>query len=890
MHNSASSLTSFIGRARELSELSTLLDDPVCRLLTLIGPGGIGKTRLALETAAHKQESFPDGIYIVPLAPLSQSDDILMTIAKATPFRFHDDERDPRQQFLDYLHEKRAKRTLLVLDNFEHLLDGADVVSDILAVTSHLKILATSREPLNLPEEWVRQITGMTYPDRLNGRPLDDYGAVQLFLDRARRIRGDFDLAEDSRSVLEICQLVEGMPLAIELAVRWLNALSPAEIAHEIRRSMDILTTQSRSLPERHRSIRSVFDHSWQLLAEDERRTFQKLSVFRGGFTREAARVVAGASIQALASLVDKSLVYLSAAGRYDVHELLRQYGAQQMDAAGETADVQRAYVEYYLGMLHHLECDIKGREQIRALDIIEADFENVRNAWQLAAQQGYFTALAQAAESLHFYADMRGHYHEVVTIMKAAVEQFPPTPDDEQTTALYRIQARLARLLLLGNLYIDLNLGDQITVWQEAARARQDQAEIAFCGLVGGIIAIWEASEALACGAAEALFQESADIYDALNDPFYKADALAWLGSCACYEDGGSDGIRIVEQSLSLRREIGDPNGIAWITLNLAQFMHMQLDYVKVEQYARQALALMRQNGSLKGVLHAIFKLAELAMLRGDLEEARTLCLEMAELADESNNLDGKMLAAGLLAFLISVMDENYAEGAALAHKNYVISLEPFFGTEDVEAHWGRAVAACGLGDYETMRQSYDSLCWARRDDPGPASVCLALEAVARAHDGEPEAAVEHLGLAFHLPALASGWLHRWPLLTRLRESLERQLGSNAFQAAWERGRQFELEPTIQALISKSGDSRGQSARQPLVEPLSERELEVLRLIGDGLSNRDIAERLYLSVGTVKVHTRNIYGKLNVNSRTQALAQAARFRLLNQRGIQPQA
>jgi predicted ATPase len=367
MHPLAHTPTPFIGRSQEIAEIGALLDDPSCRLLTLVGPGGIGKTRLAVEVASYKRDSFPDGRFFVPLASLIRADDILTAITEATPFRFQQDNRSPREQFFAYLREKHAQRLLLVLDNFEHHLDGVDIVSEILAVTTSLKILATSREALNLQEEWVRQIPGLAYPDQEDGKQLEDYSAVQLFLDRARRIRGDLDLAEDLSGVVEICRVVEGMPLAIELAVGWLKTLQPTDIAHEIQHNLDILATRSRNLPERHRTLRSVFSHSWRLMGECERDVFQKVSVFRDGFSREAAEVIAGASLQTLAGLIDKSLLRLNAAGRYDVHELLRQYGAEQLDAAGQTETVQRAYIDYYLGLLHQLERDIKAQQQIAA-------------------------------------------------------------------------------------------------------------------------------------------------------------------------------------------------------------------------------------------------------------------------------------------------------------------------------------------------------------------------------------------------------------------------------------------------------------------------------------------------------------------------------------------
>jgi DNA-binding CsgD family transcriptional regulator len=227
-------------------------------------------------------------------------------------------------------------------------------------------------------------------------------------------------------------------------------------------------------------------------------------------------------------------------------------------------------------------------------------------------------------------------------------------------------------------------------------------------------------------------------------------------------------------------------------------------------------------------------------------------------------------------------VRNEEYAEGAALAQASQTILQEPFLGSYYyMGMRWGQAIANCGQGQYNAARLNYSALFGERRDDPAPATVCLALEAVALAHEGMLDAATELLGLAFQQPTWVSGWLHRWPKVSRLRVDLANQLGADAYQIAWERGGSQDLGTTIESILDEENSSSHKTANHSLLEPLSKRELEVLSLIAQGLSNREIARHLVLSAGTVKVHTRNIYGKLGVGSRTQALAQASRFKLL---------
>ena len=300
--------TSFIGRAQDIVDIRARLADDSCRLLTLIGPGGIGKTRLALEVAGHYADAFMDGVYFVPLQPLSNPDYIVPAIADAIGLSFNTG-KSQQEQLTDCL---KQREMLLVLDNFEHLVNGAGLLSEMLLIVPKVQLMVTSRERLNLLEEWVFDVRELSYPDDDRGYDAESYDAVRLFLERTRQLGSQTELNESSwAAVKQICQLVGGMPLGIELAATWSRTLSPAGIVDELRRGLDVLQTSTRNMELRHRDIRTLFDSMWQQLGENERRMFAALSVFRGGFTREAAEHVTDASLRTLSALVDRSLIRL---------------------------------------------------------------------------------------------------------------------------------------------------------------------------------------------------------------------------------------------------------------------------------------------------------------------------------------------------------------------------------------------------------------------------------------------------------------------------------------------------------------------------------------------------------------------------------------------------
>jgi predicted ATPase len=370
VYNLPHAAASFVNRAREIAEITQRLNDANCRLLTLVGPGGIGKTRLAMRVAANCVDQFDDSVYFTPLQPLDSPEFILSTIIDVVSPQSRSGS-DFKHQLLQYLREKAL---LLVLDNFEHLLDGAELLTEILEAAPNVKLLVTSREALNLQGEWRYSVQGLEYPETTAAEPWEAYSAVQLFVERARQVRGEPSLVDEHAAVVRVCRLVEGMPLALELAAGWTKILPTDEIASEIQRNLDFLSTSLRDVPQRHQSITAVFEQTWGRLTAEERRVFSALSVFSGGFSREAAEALAGVSMRVLSDLVDKSLLTREPDGRYQIHELLRQYAQAQLESTpAETLRIRNLHAAYYARFLDERNTDLNGGRQQEACLEIEA-------------------------------------------------------------------------------------------------------------------------------------------------------------------------------------------------------------------------------------------------------------------------------------------------------------------------------------------------------------------------------------------------------------------------------------------------------------------------------------------------------------------------------------
>jgi predicted ATPase/class 3 adenylate cyclase len=462
-NNLPAQMTEFIGREEEIKETQRLLEQS--RLLTVVGPGGIGKSRLSLETAAGLADKFRHGVFFVPLAHISSSEFAVQAVSESIGLSISTNE-EPQQQLLNYL---RSKQLLLILDNFEHVIDAAGVVNEILKTAQAVKVLATSRTRLSLSGETVFDVPGLRAGDWASPETALHNEAVQLFVITARRTRPDFEVTNgDLDPLRRIVDLVGGSPLGILLAASWVDMLPVGEIADEIAENADFLETDKRDVPERQRSIRAVFDYSWRLLTETEQELFSALSVFRGGFTRQAAQEIARTSLRQLANLAGKSLLAADPeTGRYTVHELLRQYGQASLRKDRDRYyAIRTAHARFYAVFLEQAFDRITYDDQREALIDIEADIENVRMAWRYLVAQGDPAEAVRMVRSLWFVHEIRGWHVAGIEIFGEAVRVAGARPKNDSLRLLIATSESVQGwfMTLLGEDDQALTLGERST------------------------------------------------------------------------------------------------------------------------------------------------------------------------------------------------------------------------------------------------------------------------------------------------------------------------------------------------------------------------------------------------------------------------------------------
>jgi predicted ATPase/predicted Ser/Thr protein kinase len=696
-HNLPAQTTPFVGRETELAELARLLADPAVRLVTILGSGGMGKTRLALQTAEGQLSHFSHGVYFVSLAPLTSAENIVPTIAEALNFSFYEGDTSPQRQLLDYL---RQKTMLLILDNFEHLLKGVGLVTDILQAAPSVKLIATSRERLKLQDEQLFQITGIDFPDWETPDDALEYSAVRLFLQSARRVQPGFELSSDDMTyVTRICRLVQGMPLGILLAAAWIEMLSPQEIVSEISQSPDFLETDWQDVPERQQSMRAVFDYSWRLLTEREQEVFQALSVFRGGFTREAAQEVTGFSLRELMALANKSLLHRTRTGRYEMHELLRQYGAEKLDqspAASEAAHDR--HCAYYCAALQQWATDLKGSLQQTALIEMDAEIENARAAWNWAIEQEQIELIDQAIEGLCRFCDWRGRGQEGEAVCRMAVKKLESTKFSERQRVWVRTLAwqgvfchelgrtRLASRLLKQCLALltGPELADQNT-----------RAEKAFVLLqLGGIVAESDREKA------GRLFNESLILFRTLEDHWGIANTLYSLGTIAVASGRHSEAKQFFEESLAVGQELGDQRMIADSVEGLGTVAYAQGEFEEAESLRRKVVALCREIGWQAGIAPGFYNLGVTHHWSGKFAEAHSLIEKSVAIYNDLGYRSA--LAFGITSLGFPELHRGqYEDARAQARKGLSLA-------QEVDFQWGITLSYCLLGEIALVEEAY--------------------------------------------------------------------------------------------------------------------------------------------------------------------------------------
>jgi len=624
-HNLPQAPTPFVGRAEELGEVARLLQEPGCRLLTVVGPGGTGKTRLALQAASQQAGAFVHGVYFVSLAPLDSPDFLVPAIADSLGLSFHGGAY-PKDQLLNYLREKQM---LLLLDNYEHLLveGGPELAAEILRSAPGVKLLVTSRGRLNLQWEWPFELRGLPFPQR-GGRALEEYSAVKLFLQSARRADPGFCLSQEERPfVARICKSLEGVPLGIELAASWVLVRSCKEIAREIERNLAFVTSTWRDVPERHRSLQTVFDHSWNLLTDEERGVLIRLSVFRSGFGGRAAEAVAGAAPVHLSALIHKSFLYKSTTGRYDMLEVVRQFARDKLqESARAWKETRDRHCAYYAAFLSERDPVLKEGHQQKALAQIGEEIDNIRAAWRWAVAHRQYAQIHEALDSLCRFYQIRSRFHEGEQAVGRALDTLAGHEDD-QTLLVARLRTRRGWFCFKLSNFEESRALLQSSL--DLLRPTDAHAEMALALNRLGIATAARGD----LDAAEELLQESLALRRQVDDEHGVADCLNNLGLISAIRGDLGEARVLVQQSLAIRERFQNRSDMLDSLGNLGVFAENSGDFCEAKRIHEKCLVLLRALGDRWGLANTLNNLGFAHCALGELSEAGNCFRESLEI-----------------------------------------------------------------------------------------------------------------------------------------------------------------------------------------------------------------------------------------------------------------
>jgi len=817
-HNLPVPRTSFVGREREMAEVKRAL--AMARLLTLTGAGGSGKTRLAVEMARDLAGAYPDGAWLVELAPVSEGGLVPQAVASALGLK-----EMPGEQLADTLADAlRPETALLVLDNCEHLAgEAARLVDALLDSCPRLRVLATSREPLGVGGEVIWRVPPLSLPaddGRSDAESLMRCESVRLFLDRARQRLPDFRLtAENAAAVAAVCRRLDGVPLAIELATARMGVLAVEQVAQRLETSLDVLGGAGRTVEPRQRTLRATLDWSFDLLSEAERAMLRRLSVFAGGWTLEAAEATCSEGLverehvlDLLGGLVDKSLVVATAttdgAVRYRLLEPIRQYAGEKLGEGSETDETLERHAAFFLALAEEAEPELSGPWQDVWLDRLEGEHDNLRAALSWLLERGRDESALRLAAALWRFWHVRGYLSEGIEWMDRVLAEGEPSASP----------ARLKALEGVG--------------WLTQFQGDSERAEAAYKRML--------------------------ELSRELGDKGNVATALNSLGTVAAYRGEHARARELLQENLVVLRQLEEEGNTAtarkrFHALNLLGILALneEGDYSRGTSLWEESLALVRKAGDAYHVGLMLSNLGYAALLQGDHARASARCEEALTQANKLGAAGAEIIPETMINLGLAALQQGHQERAAASFEEALSVSE-------------------GTGRKPSVINALE----------GMSSLAAALGESARAAHlwGAAEATREATGLALAPVDLA---LHE-PYLALARSQLGEAAWEVALTQGRSMSLEETVWYALSKETDRTGTSdlgEGGSARDEPTDNLTPREREVASLVAQGLTNRQIAAELFISERTAGNHVAKILRKLGLRSRAQVAVWAAEQR-----------